>query len=134
MLQKLRGGAFRLIGICSLSLFLSNACSSQTQSPAATSADQQLSPYEELARSKVAEQLGVETTELSVLSSQQVLFNDSSLNCPQPGMMYAQVITEGYQVFVVAEGKTYDVRVTGEYALICETPGNMPAAKPRVTR
>jgi len=92
------------------------------------------SAYETVARSKVATQLGVDITEISVVSSQEVQFNDSSLNCPQPGMMYAQVITEGYQVVVSAKEQSYDVRVTGDYALICKTPGSPPTVKRRITR
>jgi hypothetical protein len=134
MLQNLRTSGVRLIGICGLSLALSNACSSQSENAVTKSADPQLSSYEELARDKVAAQIDAATVDVSVISSQAVQFNDSSLNCPQPGMLYAQVITDGHQVLVSAREKTYDVRITGDYALICNTPGKPPTAKRRLTR
>lgn len=33
---------------------------------------------------------------------------DSSLGCPQPGYMYAQVITPGYWIILEANGEKYD--------------------------
>ena len=32
---------------------------------------------------------------------------DSALGCPQPDMVYAAVITPGYQVTITAQGTTY---------------------------
>jgi hypothetical protein len=59
--------------------------------------------------------------DLKLLSSEQVQWSDSSLGCPQPGMMYAQVITSGY-VLRFADGETTrEVHVTGDAALVCST-------------
>ena len=33
---------------------------------------------------------------------------DSSLGCPQPGMMYAQVITPGYLVVISGSGRSLE--------------------------
>jgi hypothetical protein len=46
----------------------------------------------------------------TVTSAVAVTWNDSSLGCPQPGMMYTQVITPGLRVMVEADGKSYDYR------------------------
>jgi hypothetical protein len=57
------------------------------------------------ARADMAEQLGIPTDRIVVISIKAVQWRDSSLGCPRPGMMYAQVITPGYQ-FVLQSGET----------------------------
>ncbi|MFQ5944837.1 MAG: hypothetical protein ACE5NC_01120 [Anaerolineae bacterium] len=49
------------------------------------------------ARSFLAETLGVEESDLRLLSTEDVLWNDTSLGCPEPGKVYLQVITPGYR-------------------------------------
>ena len=46
-------------------------------------------------------------------------FSDASLGCPSPGMSYAQVITPGHKVLLEADGRRFDVRVSGKYGKIC---------------
>ena len=134
MLQNFFGSGRALVTSCCLCLTLLNACSGQTMSEVTTATSQSFSRYEELARNKVAAQINADVAETSIISSQEVQFSDSSMNCPQPGMMYAQVVSDGYQVMVLAREQTYDVRVTGDYALICTAPGNAPRAKRRIIR
>lgn len=43
----------------------------------------------------------------SVVTAEAVSWPDGSLGCPQPGMMYPQVITEGFRVVVEADGAEY---------------------------
>jgi hypothetical protein len=52
---------------------------------------------------------------------------DGSLGCPQPGMLYTQVLTPGYQVVVEAGGEEYDYRMgrTGTFRL-CATGTSIP--------
>ena len=73
-----------------------------------------------IAQQLVAEQTGARAEEVEIVSTKQVDFSDSSLGCPQPGMSYLQVITPGYQVLAAHAGKTYDVRIAGQRALICD--------------
>ncbi len=83
-----------------------------------------ISPAEEqavaAARQALAEQLSVETERITLVSVERVEFGDTSLGCPQPGMMYAQVITPGYRVILMQDGQTYDWRVSGDRAELCE--------------
>lgn len=65
-----------------------------------------------------------QTVALSDLSGYQwneQNFSDSSLGCPQEGMMYAQVITPGYQFLLSYGGLTYDYRVAdaNDDAVLC---------------
>ncbi len=50
-------------------------------------------------------------------------FPDTSLGCPDPGQMYAQVITPGYQFLLSYAGTTYDYRVSddGTSIFLCDT-------------
>ena len=58
----------------------------------------------------------------TVTSAESVTWSDSSLGCPKPGMMYAQVLTPGLRVLVQAEGKTYDYRFgRGDVPTLCST-------------
>ena len=54
--------------------------------------------------------LGIEQDQIQILSIQSVVWNDSSLGCPEKGMMYLQVLTPGYQVLLQAQGRQYDYR------------------------
>jgi hypothetical protein len=67
----------------------------------------------ELARQDLAEGLGVDPQAIEVVSVEKVEWRDTSLGCPEPGMMYAQVITPGYRVVLQVEGETYEYH-TGE--------------------
>lgn len=51
---------------------------------------------------------GIPVDQISVVSVEPVDWNDSSLGCPQEGMMYAQVITPGYLIILQAQGQQYE--------------------------
>ena len=69
-----------------------------------------------------AGELGVAAADITVQSVEAVEWPDSALGCPQPDMIYAAVITPGYQVMLEAQGTTYavhtDSRPEGE-KIIC---------------
>jgi len=70
----------------------------------------------------LAAELGISPQQVTVLSSKAVEWPDASLGCPQPGMMYAQVVTPGYWFLLQAEGQEYKVHTdqTGQRAVICQ--------------
>ena len=61
----------------------------------------------------------------------QEMFNDASLGCPQPGLMYAQVITRGYSFTLTYAGIIYDYRANeaGD-AFLCSTTSTDATAVP----
>jgi len=67
----------------------------------------------------LAEQLEVSEGDIQVLSAEPVNWPDTSLGCPEPGMMYAQVITPGFQVTLQAGGKDYEYHTDGKRAVTC---------------
>ena len=51
---------------------------------------------------------GVASDEITVLSAEEVEWSDSSLGCPDPDTMYAQVITPGYLIVLESDGSTFN--------------------------
>ena len=49
--------------------------------------------------------------QLVIVRAEPVVWNNGSLGCPEPGMMYTQALVNGYWVVIDAAGKTYDFRV-----------------------
>ncbi len=52
-----------------------------------------------------APRLGTDISQVRVERVEQREWPNSGLGCPQPGMMYAQVITPGYLVIVASGGR-----------------------------
>src|SRR6266487_1130586 len=44
--------------------------------------------------------------QLVVVRAESVVWNDGSLGCPEPGMMYTQALVNGYRVVINAAGQT----------------------------
>lgn len=87
--------------------------------PAVSGAEPEPPGPAKVARQTVAAALGIAASETSVISTGSRDFADGSLDCPQPGAAYAQVITPGYRVLVEANGRRFDVRVAGTAGRIC---------------
>jgi hypothetical protein len=51
-----------------------------------------------------AERAGVDASQVTVVSIEAVTWPDGSLGCPQPGMMYIQMIIPGYRIVVDVAG------------------------------
>ena len=52
----------------------------------------------------------VPTTDVRVVTSRRVTWNDGSLGCPKPGQLYTQAQVPGMQVVVSVAGVEYDYR------------------------
>lgn len=61
----------------------------------------------EAAVADLAERLDVDPAEVSVVSVEAVTWSDGSLGCPEPGMMYPQVLTEGVRIVLEVDGQQY---------------------------
>ena len=55
----------------------------------------------------LSQRLNVPASDISLVSMEAKEWNDSSLGCPQEGMMYAQVITPGYLMILAAQDQQY---------------------------
>ena len=72
------------------------------------------------AKADLMGRLGVTEEAVVVQSVEAVQWPDSSLGCPQPGMMYLQVITPGFRVVLEAEGQVYEYHASqGRTVVLC---------------
>ena len=78
-----------------------------TEAPAAT--PQTLTGLQVEARQVLADRLSVPAAGLELVSDELVQWGDTSLGCPQAGMVYAQVITPGHRITFRQGDDTYEV-------------------------
>ena len=87
-------------------------------------------PYEarrlvQMAKEDLARRLELSVSEISVISVEAVDWPDTSLGCPEPGMMYAQVITPGYLIVLDAKGQTCEYHSDeGQLVVLCQGDGS----------
>ena len=78
-------------------------------------------PSVKMARADLAQRVGLAPEAIKLVSAEGVEWSDASLGCPQPGMMYAQVITPGFLVMLEAGGQTYEYHTDmGRFVVLCE--------------
>jgi len=116
-----------LLGICALLPACGQAPPEAPSEPAERS-PQSVNPSSAdpavIARRVVADFLSLPLSEVTLVFLESKDFGDPSLGCPEPGMSYPQVITPGHRVVVEAEGRRFDVRVSGTSGKICRKPRN----------
>ena len=72
------------------------------------------------AKKYLVEKLGLNLDEISLFNIQAVEWPDASLGCPREGVMYAQVITPGYQIQFQAKGEVFTFHTdTGNQVILC---------------
>jgi hypothetical protein len=74
------------------------------------------------AKERLASELDTSPEVVEIAAIEAVEWSDASLGCPEPGKMYAQVITPGYRVLLQVEGEQFEVHTDreGRSAVICE--------------
>jgi hypothetical protein len=100
---------------------------SPVPTPTAPSSGRGVAPAEasqallEQALADLADRTGLAATAIRVVSVEEVEWSDTSLGCPEEGMMYAQVITPGYLIILEAEGQQYEYHADDEVTVtLCE--------------
>ena len=78
---------------------------------------------------EAAAEAKVTRDELVIVRAEPVVWNDGSLGCPEPGMMYTQALVNGYWVVIDAAGQKYDFRVGsgGSFRLCPPGQGHPPS-------
>ncbi len=76
----------------------------------------------------LAQQLGVSEDQVNICDVCEVTWPDTSMGCPQPDMMYAQMLQEGYLIQMTVDGEPYFYHSGGMQApFLCEeTMQNLP--------
>ncbi|MCY3989749.1 MAG: hypothetical protein OXF50_00810 [Caldilineaceae bacterium] len=62
----------------------------------------------ERAKEDLVQTAGADSDEITLVSTEEVEWGDTSLGCPHPDEMYAQMITPGYFIVLQSGGSTYD--------------------------
>ena len=71
-----------------------------------------------------ARRTNTEPDAVEVIQAEAVTWNDGSLGCPEPGMVYTQALVDGYQVILQAGDEELDYRVSAAGGFrICENGG-----------
>ncbi|NEA30507.1 hypothetical protein [Streptomyces sp. SID13031] len=65
------------------------------------------------AKADLATRLGIDATQVTVVSSTEVTWPDGSLGCPKPGMFYTQALVDGTRTVLEVEGTRYDYHSGG---------------------
>ena len=73
----------------------------------------------DLALADLAAKLSIAPAAITVQVVEPIEWPDASLGCPQPGMMYAQVITPGYRILLEVAGKSYEYHTGGGGIVRC---------------
>lgn len=83
--------------------------------------DEVLHHANDAARTALAGQLQVSKRSMDVLYSEEVVWPNSSLGCPQNGVMYAEVMVPGFQIIVKYENDSYPVHTNraGSRIVVC---------------
>jgi hypothetical protein len=79
----------------------------------------------------LAQRLGVAPEATTIVSYEETVWNDGSLGCPQPGMMYTQALVPGYQVQLEVDGELYNYHgANGRDPFLCENGPSDPDSLP----
>lgn len=82
-----------------------------------------LLPVAERTVEDLAERLGADPASIEIVTAEFVVWPDSALGCPQPGMAYLQVLTDGVRILLVHDGLTYSYHGGGNRdVFLCEQP------------
>jgi hypothetical protein len=73
-----------------------------------------------VARAAVAERSSAPESSIHLVDVEATQWGDTSLGCREKGRMYAQMVVRGYRVRLRVEDRTFDVRVAGRRAVICD--------------
>ncbi|MEA3335649.1 MAG: hypothetical protein U9R25_07030 [Chloroflexota bacterium] len=82
----------------------------------------------------LSQRLGVSTESIEVVEAAEMEWPDASLGCPAPDMGYAQMLTNGMQVVLQVEGRTYAYHGRSPNDLfLCGPDGPVQAGKAPVS-
>ena len=87
----------------------------------------------EKAKEDLAQRLSISLDQISLVEATGVVWPDSSMGCPQPGMKYLQVPEDGALIVLKVEGNTYEYHNGGKRGLfLCEKKYKNPTPPPQI--
>jgi hypothetical protein len=85
----------------------------------------------QLAKADLAQRLSISTDQVSRVETTEAEWSDSSLDCPQPGISYLQVITPGYRILLEVNGTQYEYHSNrATYVVYCDNTNPPILPKP----
>lgn len=77
----------------------------------------------ETAQKDLAQRLSIPVAMINLIEAKAVTWSDSSLGCPQEGIVYAEVLTLGYRVILEYAKQTYEYHAgKGHEIFYCANP------------
>ncbi|MFN8443197.1 MAG: hypothetical protein U0175_20650 [Caldilineaceae bacterium] len=71
----------------------------------------------------LAKLTGLSLDQITLVSNEAVTWPDGALGCPQPGMVYMQVLVDGSRIVLSAGGKSYEYHSGDQRgAFLCTNP------------
>jgi hypothetical protein len=93
--------------------------------------DPAMQPLVDIALQDLSERLGIPTDQIEVLEAEGVVWGDTSMGCPQPGMQYLQVPQDGALIRLSARGQVYNYHSGGNrLPFLCEQIGTNTKSTP----
>jgi hypothetical protein len=75
------------------------------------------------AKDDLAQRLSIPVDQINGIDVKSVIWSNSSLGCPQPGMLYAEVLTPGFLILLSANGQEYEYHAgKASDIFYCENP------------
>lgn len=105
-----------LMGLLVIGLLSLVSCGPSAQTPAEDYGEAQ--PLVDKATADLAGRLDISTGEIEVLEVEETDFPDASLGVPEPGQMYAQVITPGYIIELAVGDTVYEYHASGDRVVL----------------
>jgi len=97
--------------------------------PGSESSGIDLSPQIEQARQDLAARLSLTADQIEVVEAKAVVWPDGSLGCPQPDMVYPQVLQDGFLIVLRSNNQLYEYHGGGDSTIfLCETATADPDA------
>ncbi|NJN16769.1 MAG: hypothetical protein HC822_11105 [Oscillochloris sp.] len=86
-----------------------------------------LAPLVDQARADLAARLSIAADQIETIEAQAVIWPDGSIGCPEPGVNYMQVLTEGAFISLRASGTIYNYHSgRGREPFYCASSGGAP--------
>lgn len=77
----------------------------------------------ERAKEDMAERLSIPINNIILMEARGVIWSDASFGCPQPGMMYAQVLKPGYLIKLKYDNQEFEYHAgKGGSLRYCKNP------------
>jgi hypothetical protein len=77
----------------------------------------------EKTKEDLAQRLSVPISDISLVEAKEVTWSDGSIGCPQPGMMYAQVLMPGYLIKFKYDEREFEYHAgRGGSPIYCKNP------------